>query len=65
MAVSDTATESAALGPPPATTGVIGWMRRNLFSGIWNTLLTIFVIYLLVKLMRALGLVYVEHQARL
>jgi general L-amino acid transport system permease protein len=50
VAASDTATESAALGPPPATTGFIGWMRRNLFSNIWNTLLTILVIYLLIRI---------------
>ncbi len=27
--------------PPPATTGVLGWLRRNLFSNWWNTLLTL------------------------
>ncbi|HEY7609536.1 MAG TPA: amino acid ABC transporter permease [Alphaproteobacteria bacterium] len=47
MAVSDTATENAALGPPPATTGFLGWMRRNLFSNVWNALLTILSAYLL------------------
>ncbi len=26
--------------PPPATTGVLGWLRRNLFSNWLNTLLT-------------------------
>ncbi len=48
MAASDTATESAALGPPPATTGFLGWMRKNLFNGIWNTLLTILCAYLII-----------------
>jgi general L-amino acid transport system permease protein len=47
VAVSDTATENAALGPPPATTGFLGWMRRNLFSNVWNALLTILSAYLL------------------
>ena len=47
MAVSDVATESAALGPPPATTGFLGWMRRNLFSNIWNTALTLAAAYVL------------------
>ncbi len=47
MAVSESATETVAAGPPPATTGFIGWMRRNLFSGIWNTLLTLVAAYLL------------------
>ena len=50
MAVSDTATERAAIGPPPATTGFIGWLRRNLFSNIWNTLLTILCAYLLIRI---------------
>ena len=50
MAVSDTATESAAIGPPPATTGFIGWMRKNLFSSIWNTVLTIVCAYLVIRI---------------
>ena len=50
MAVSDTATETASIGPPPATTGFLGWMRRNLFSNIWNTLLTILCAYLLIRI---------------
>ena len=33
--------------PPPATTGVIGWMRRNLFSDWWNTLLTFIGLYII------------------
>ena len=27
--------------PPPTQTGVIGWMRENLFDGWKNTLLTL------------------------
>ncbi|MBL8662090.1 MAG: amino acid ABC transporter permease [Candidatus Odyssella sp.] len=50
MAVSDTATESAAIGPPPATTGFLGWMRKNLFSNVWNTLLTIVCAYLIIRI---------------
>jgi len=50
VAVSDTAAESAALGPPAATTGFLGWMRRNLFSNVWNTLLTIVCAYLLIRI---------------
>ncbi len=49
MAASDTATETAALRPPPATTGFIGWMRRNLFSSIWNALLTIICAYIIIR----------------
>ncbi len=33
--------------PPAATTGVIGWMRRNLFSTWWNTLLTFIGLYII------------------
>jgi general L-amino acid transport system permease protein len=50
VAASDTATERAAIGPPPATTGFVGWLRRNLFSNIWNTLLTILCAYLLIRI---------------
>jgi len=51
VAVSDTAAERAALGPPPATTGFLGWMRKNLFSTVWNTLLTILCAYLLILIL--------------
>jgi general L-amino acid transport system permease protein len=50
VAVSDAATETASIGPPPATTGFLGWMRRNLFSSIWNALLTILCAYLLLRI---------------
>ena len=34
--------------PPPASeVGVVGWLRRNLFSSIPNTVLTLFALYLL------------------
>ena len=33
--------------PPPATTGVLGWMRRHLFSNWWNTLLTFIGLYII------------------
>ncbi len=33
--------------PPPATTGVIGWMRENLFSDWLNTILTFIGIYII------------------
>lgn len=37
-----------SLPPPAATTGVVGWLRTNLFSGVWNTALTILTVFLLV-----------------
>ena len=36
--------------PPVATTGVLGWLRMNLFSNWWNTLLTILVVYFLYQI---------------
>lgn len=47
MAVSETTAVAESVGPPPATTGFLGWLRRNLFSNIWNTLLTLVAGYLL------------------
>lgn len=37
----------AAMPPPVNDSGVIGWMRRNLFSSIGNTILTLIGAYLL------------------
>ena len=39
--------------PPIATTGVLGWLRMNLFSSWFNTILTIVVIYLLYSIIPA------------
>jgi len=36
--------------PPIATTGVLGWLRMNLFSNWLNTLLTILVVYFLYQI---------------
>jgi general L-amino acid transport system permease protein len=33
--------------PPVASVGVLGWMRKNLFNSIFNSILTILTIYLL------------------
>ncbi len=35
------------MAPPTSEIGVIGWIRHNLFSGIFNTLLTLFGAYLI------------------
>lgn len=37
-----------ALAPPPATTGVIGWMRLHLFSNFSNTVLSVLAIVAIV-----------------
>src|SRR5438477_40532 len=34
--------------PPVVTSGVIGWLRANLFNSVFNTILTILAVYLLV-----------------
>ena len=39
--------------PPIATTGVLGWLRMNLFSSWFNTILTFVVIYLLYSIIPA------------
>ena len=35
--------------PPVATTGVLGWLRMNLFSNWVNSLVSLFVLYLLIQ----------------
>ncbi len=40
-------TPSPSLPPPSSSVGVIGWMRRNLFSSPINTLLTVLGLYLI------------------
>ncbi len=36
-----------AMAPPINESGVLGWMRKNLFSNIPNTILTLFALYIL------------------
>lgn len=36
-----------AMAPPVTDSGVVGWMRRNLFSSIGNTILTLIGVYIL------------------
>src|SRR5437763_11672313 len=35
--------------PPVVTSGIIGWLRANLFNSVFNTILTILAVYLLVS----------------
>jgi len=35
--------------PPVATTGILGWLRANLFSNWVNSLISLFVLYILVQ----------------
>ena len=36
-----------AIAPPLSETSVLGWMRKNLFSSAFNTLLTFFTVYII------------------
>ena len=42
--------QSISRKPPVATTGIIGWLRMNLFSSWINTLITFFVLYCLYQI---------------
>src|SRR5207237_145861 len=48
--------------PPVASTGIIGWLRANLFNSVFNTVLTLLAVYLLASVIPPLvrwGLVVV------
>jgi general L-amino acid transport system permease protein len=38
---------SEPLKPPVTSTGVLGWIRANLFSNVWNSLFTLVALYVL------------------
>ena len=40
------ATQTVELRPPVTSVGVIGWIKSNLFNGIFNSILTIATLYL-------------------
>ena len=40
--------------PPPTSAGVIGWMRSNLFSGWFNTIVTLISIYVIYVILAAI-----------
>src|SRR5437870_5298275 len=40
--------------PPVASTGMLGWLRANLFNSVFNTILTIVAVYLLAMTVPAL-----------
>ena len=43
-------TQTDELRPPVASVGIIGWARANLFNGIFNSILTIVILFLLWKI---------------
>lgn len=42
--MAETFVPAADLPPPPASTGIIGWLHENLFKGLLNTLLTLLAV---------------------
>ena len=46
---ADVQAQPAELGPPVSQTGLIGWLRQNLFSSPLNTVLTFLCLYLIYK----------------
>jgi general L-amino acid transport system permease protein len=43
-------TQTEELKPPITSVGVIGWVKSNLFNGLFNSILTIVILYLLWKI---------------
>jgi general L-amino acid transport system permease protein len=39
--------QTLSVAPPLSETSVLGWMRKNLFSSVFNTLLTFFTLYII------------------
>jgi len=46
--------QNKVMKPPVTRVGVIGWMRANLFSSVFNSLLTVMIIYFLWKIVPGL-----------
>ncbi|HBF42272.1 MAG TPA: amino acid ABC transporter permease [Desulfobacteraceae bacterium] len=44
------ATQTIELKPPVTSVGVIGWIKSNLFNGVFNSILTIVTLYILWKI---------------
>ena len=40
--------------PPSSQSGVVKWLRENLFSSVFNSLMTVLAIYLLYKIAAAI-----------
>ncbi len=38
-----------SLPPPSNTTGVVGWLRKNLFNGVFNSIATLVLGYLAIQ----------------
>lgn len=51
---SGTAMESTQIGPPKLSIGLIGWLRKNLFNGWLNTLLTLVALWIFYQAVSAL-----------
>lgn len=47
--------EHPDLPPPVATSGILGWLRENLFSSLFNTALTVIAVWLLYLFVSSVG----------
>ncbi|NQV55254.1 MAG: amino acid ABC transporter permease, partial [Rhodospirillales bacterium] len=41
------------VAPPLGSVGIVGWLRKNLFSSVFNTVLTLLAVWLLYVLISA------------
>ena len=46
-------TATSTMRPPRSEVGLIGWLRKNLFSSVTNTLLTIIGLWIIWKVIAA------------
>ena len=53
MAATERFVPLAALPPPRGSTGVIGWLRANLFSSLFNSVLTLVTLWLVYEFVTA------------
>lgn len=44
-----THTEADVIKPPPTEVGVLGWVRHNLFNGVFNSIATILILLVAIK----------------
>jgi general L-amino acid transport system permease protein len=46
----DTSSHYDSIKPPIIQVGVLGWMKKNLFNGVFNSILTIITVYVLLRI---------------
>jgi general L-amino acid transport system permease protein len=50
MSLDSTTKTAETIKPPIVEVGIVGWVRKNLFNGVFNSLLTLLVVFLLYKM---------------